>query len=315
MGNCTSIKVRAPASIANIGPGFDILAMAIEGIYDIVEVTVCRGNGSIDIKVEGLDVPLGKDNIVYAIAQNVIAKYGLYDIDIAINIVKGVPPASGLGSSGASSAATAYAFMKLLNREHDEYEMLKIAGEGEAVAVGTPHYDNVAASLFGGIVVLDLNKERVYKIKPSFPIHIAIVIPKGVVKVSRKTEFARSVLPKSIDLATYVKQSSALAKLMYALMSNDIELFGEAVSTDFIAEPYRANLIPYYYELKELALKLGALGFNISGAGPAVFSIYRSSEEALNVGKKLISFLNDKGLYSDLIVTRVSHKGAEILGE
>ncbi|MEM4041023.1 MAG: hypothetical protein QXM83_04290, partial [Ignisphaera sp.] len=200
--------------------------MAIEGIYDIVEVTVCRGNGSIDIKVEGLDVPLGKDNIVYAIAQNVIAKYGLYDIDIAINIVKGVPPASGLGSSGASSAATAYAFMKFLNREHDEYEMLKIAGEGEAAAVGTPHYDNVAASLFGGIVVLDLNKERVYKINPSFPIHIAIVIPKGVVKVSRKTEFARSVLPKSIDLATYVKQSSALAKLMYALISNDIELFG-----------------------------------------------------------------------------------------
>lgn len=308
------IKVKAPASVANLGPGFDILALAIEGLYDVVEVSVYKGRGIIDVKVEGLEVPAGPSNVVYRVAENFIDRYGFTDIDLNIRLVKGVPPARGLGSSGASAAATAYALAHLLLGDIKDFELVKLAAEGEVVVAGAPHYDNVAASLFGGIVLIDPLKERIYKIKPSIPIHILIIIPKIVTIGDKKTGVARSILPKSIELETYVKQSSTVAKLIYALMSGDIALLGEAVSTDFIAEPYRSKLIPYYYELKELALKLGSLGFNISGAGPAMFSIYRTYEEALSVGRKLISYLKDKGIDSDLIVTKVSSKGTEVIG-
>ncbi|MEM1644455.1 MAG: homoserine kinase [Ignisphaera sp.] len=309
-----NIVVKAPASIANLGPGFDVLAMAIEGLYDVVKVEVSRGGGVIDVKVEGgFPVPEGPENVAYRVAKSFLEYYHITDVDLRIKIVKGVPPASGLGSSGATSAATAYALVKLLHRDISKSELLRIAAEGEALVAGTPHYDNVAASLFGNIALIDLDKGRVYEIKPHVPIYVAIVIPKISLKTDKKTELARSIIPRSIDLHTHVKQQSSLAKLIYALMTNDIKLFGEAISTDFIVEPHRAKLIPHYYELKELALRLGVLGFNISGAGPSVFFIHRSYEEALSVGEKLISFLKDKGVNSDLLVTRVNDKGAEVI--
>ena len=273
-----------------------------------------KGYGDINIEVEGYDVPRGPENVVYRVAKTFIERYGYHDIGISIRLVKGVPPSSGLGSSGASSAAVAYALSKLLLKDIDDAELLRIAAEGEAVVAGSPHYDNVAASLFGGVVIVDVQKCKAYRIAPAVPIFIAVVIPRGVGVADRKTGYARSVLPKTIDLKVHVEQSSALAKLIYALFTVDAELLGEAISTDFIAEPSRSKLIPYYYELKELALKLGALGFNISGAGPAVFSIYRSYEAARNVGEKLISYLNEKGLNADLIVTKISSKGAEVMG-
>lgn len=288
--------------------------MAVEGLYDIVEINMCKGSGMIEVEAEGFNIPSGRENIVYAIAQNIIKKFDLNNVNISIRVIKGVPPGSGLGSSGASSAATAYGFMKLLNEKLDENDLLKLAGEGEAVVAGTPHYDNVAASLFGGVVIVDLLRERIYRIEPKFLIYVTIIIPKEVVKIDKKTGFARSILPKTLDLGTHVKQSSMVAKLVYALMSSDIDLFGEAISVDFVAEPHRAKLIPYYHELKELALSLGALGFNISGAGPSVFLVHRSREEAFDIGKKLISFLNDRGLYSELIVTKISLRGAEVIG-
>jgi len=219
-----------------------------------------------------------------------------------------------LGSSGASSAATAFALAKLFDIGVSETDLLRIAGEGEALVAGAPHYDNVAASLFGGVVLIDILKERVYRIRPPTSMYIAIVAPRGVATAEKKTGLARSMLPKTIDFEVHVKQQASLAKLVYALMSGDIEALGEAISSDFVVEPHRASLIPYYYDLKRMALDMGALGFNISGAGPSVFLIHRSCDEARYVGEKLISFLKDKGLYSDLILTRVSDKGAEVVG-
>uniref|UniRef100_A0A7C4NMT9 Homoserine kinase n=1 Tax=Ignisphaera aggregans TaxID=334771 RepID=A0A7C4NMT9_9CREN len=306
--------VKAPASIANLGPGFDILAMAIEGLYDVVEVEVSDGEGIVDVKTEGIfSVPEGPENVAYRVAKSFLDYYSITNIDLRIKVVKGVPPASGLGSSGATSAATAYALAKLLRKDINESELLRLAAEGEALVAGTPHYDNVAASLFGNIVLIDLDKGKVYKIEPRIPIYIAVVLPKTPLRTDKKTGLARSVIPKSIDLHTHVKQQSSLAKLIYALMVGDIKLFGEAISADFVVEHHRAKLIPYYYELKELALKLGALGFNISGAGPSTFFVHKSYKEALSIGEKLISFLKDKGVNSDLLVTRISDKGSEVI--
>lgn len=308
------IKVRTPASIANLGPGFDVLAMAIKGLYDVVEVELSKGIETIDVDVEGFaEIPRGPGNVAYHVVKSFLESFGIAGIGIRVKVFKGVPPACGLGSSGATAAATAYALAQLLKKDMSEGDMVRIAAEGEASVAGAPHYDNVAASLFGGVVLVDLDKKRVYRIKPSKHVYISIIVPRYHIKMEKKTKSARAVLPKSIDMDVHTKQVSMVAKLIYALFTENVELLGEAISSDFVVEPHRAKNIPYYYELKEMALKLGAKGFNISGAGPSVFFIHESYEDALNIGEKLISFLNDNGVYSDLIVTSVSEKGAEVV--
>lgn len=279
-----------------------------------MEIFLTPGSGRIDVESKGFNVPSGEHNAAYAVAQGFIERYGVKGVDLHIRVVKGVPPALGLGSSGATSAATAFALSKLFQLDIGDYELLYLSGLGEAFTSSSPHYDNVAASLFGGFVIVDLNRGRVYTFKPNMRIGIAIVTPKLQEFVGkRKTEYARSLLPKQIDLDVYVKQSSSLAKLVYAMLSNNIELFGEAVSTDFIVEPYRARMIPYYYELKKLAHDYGALGFNISGAGPSVFSVHRTLEEAKYVGEKLRDFLISRGVECDCIVSHVSETGARVI--
>lgn len=288
--------------------------MAISAFQDTVEVSLAPGNGKISVSSEGFNVPSGEHNVAYAVAKGFIERYSIRDVDLYIKIIKGVPPALGLGSSGATSAATAFALSKLFKLNMSDDELLYLSGLGEAFAASSPHYDNVAASLFGGFVIIDINRNRVYSFKPSMRISIAIVTPKlPEFTGRRKTEYARSLLPKQIDLDKHIRQSSSLAKLIYALLSGNIELFGEAVSTDVVVEPYRAAMIPYYYELKRLAHDYGALGFNISGAGPSVFSIHRTSEEAGYVGKKLKEFLVSKGVECDYIVSQVSEIGVKLL--
>ncbi|MEM2528276.1 MAG: homoserine kinase [Ignisphaera sp.] len=308
------VIVKAPGSIANLGPGFDILAIAISGLYDVVEISSTTGNGSIHVTSEGFNVPSGAQNVAYAVAKGFMEKYRIRDVDLYIRVIKGIPPASGLGSSGATSAATAFALSKLFGLNLSDGELLYLSGLGEAYATGSPHYDNVAASLFGGFIIVDINKNRVYSFRPHMKFNIAIVVPKlHELTSGKKTGYARSLLPKQIDLDMHTRQSSSLAKLIYALFSSDVELFGEAVSTDFVVEPYRAKMIPYYYELKKLAFEYGALGFNISGAGPSVFSIHRTSEEARYVGKKLMEFLINKGVDCEYIVSHLSESGVEVI--
>lgn len=308
--------VKAPASIANLGPGFDILAMAIDGLYDVVNVTVKPGTGTVRVVSTGFNVPSGERNAAYAVAREFISKYGVHGVDVHIEVIKGIPPACGLGSSGATAAATAYALSRILDLGVEEEELLYLAGVGELHVAGSLHYDNVAASLFGGVVIVDPESRKVLKHTPRMRVPVAVVAPliPGL-RCARKTEYARSLLPGQVELGVHVKQTSALAKLIYALFTDDLELLGKSISVDYIAEPCRSKLIPYYYELKELALKNGALGFNISGAGPSVFFIHRSLEEAKATGELLVEFLESKGVDASLYVSTVSPNGAELLGE
>ncbi|MEM1613264.1 MAG: homoserine kinase [Desulfurococcaceae archaeon] len=308
--------MRAPASIANLGPGFDILAMAIDGPYDTVSVTVRPGPGIIHVTSMGFDVPSGELNVAYAVTREFISKYRLRGVDVHVEVVKGVPPACGLGSSGATAAAVVYALSRVFNLNIGEKDLLHLAGTGELYVAGSLHYDNVAASLFGGVVIVDPESREVLKYTPKVRIPVAIVTPQiPRLRYVRKTEYARSLLPKHVELGTHVKQTSALARLIYALLTNNLELLGKSISIDYIAEPYRSKLIPYYCELKELALRNGAPGFNISGAGPSVFFIHRNIEEARRTGELLVEFLKSKGVDAFLYVSTVSPDGAKPLGE
>ena len=307
------VVVEAPASIANLGPGFDVLAMAIDSFKDIVELVAKLGSGKIVVKVEGFKVPEGKENVAYGVIREAINKYGLDGIDFYVKIIKGVPPALGLGSSGATSAATAYALSLALNLGLDGKELIKLAGSGEAMVAGLPHYDNVSASILGGVVLIDPESIEVLKIEPKKTFWIAIVSP-DIPRSPKKTYLARKILPSNVDIRTVTKQLASIGKVIHALCMGDLELLGRAISSDYIIEPARAKLIPNYWELKKIALENGALGFNIAGAGPSVFSIYYTKEDAIRVGNLMINHLKELGIYARLHIARISKYGVRCVG-
>jgi len=257
-------------------------------------------------------VPSGRENAAYAVAKWFVDRLGLASVSMDIRIRKGVPPSAGLGSSGATSAATAVALAELFKPDVPLEELVKIAGVGEEHVAGAAHYDNVAASILGGFVLIDLYKMKFHRVEPKKRVNIVVVTP-NTAQPHRKTEYARAVLPKTLDLRTCVVQSSLVAKLVLALVTGDLELLGEAVSADLVAEPYRSKLIPYYNELKKLAFENGALGFNISGAGPSVFAIARDEASAKSLGETLVEFLKARNVNARYFATYVSSRGAEVL--
>ncbi len=308
-----SIIVEAPASIANLGPGFDVLAMAIAGLRDRVRIVVEPGGGNVYVASIDPRIPGGKGNVAYAVASKVIEEYSLHDMDVYILVDKGIPVSAGLGGSGATSAATAYGLSMILGLGLSRRELLELAGVGEAHVVGKPHYDNVAASLFGGIVIVDPYKLEAHVVKPRKEIWIGVVVPEER-DVDYKTRRARSILPENISLELHVRQSASLVKLVHALHVGDLSLLGEAVSSDYIVEPYRSKLIEHYWELKKLALSSGALGFNIAGAGPSVFFIHESRLGAISLCRKLVSYLASRGVKASFHVSTVSSHGVRVVG-
>ena len=297
-----------------MGPGFDVVAAAIKNLHDIVEVEVSHGVGSIHVESKGFNAPQGSSNVAYHVARAFVDELGLWNYNILIRIVKGVPPGYGLGSSGATAAGTIKALSYAFGVDLSEDKLLYYAGIGEQYVAGVPHYDNAAASLFGGFVILDLTCKQVFKYAPRREIPVVIVAPKvNYGGLRGKTEYARSILPRTINLELHVKQSSAIAKLVYAILTEDLKLLGEAVSIDHVVEPHRAKLIPLYMEVKKIALGEGAFGFNISGAGPSMFIIHEDEGKAYSIALKIKSFYEGEGVESELFSSSISSVGAEVI--
>ena len=306
--------MKAPASIANLGPGFDIVATAIEDFYDTVDIHLTPGNGRVYVESHGFDVSSGESNVAYHVTKSFIEKFSIRDYDIHIIVKKGIPPSCGLGSSGATSAAVTYALNVLFNTNLSEGEILYFAGVGEAFTAGSPHYDNVAASLFGGFVILDLSRGMVLKYIPKKRIPVALVIPKSSELTQiKKTAYARSLLPKQISLETHVKQSSSLAKLIYGILMEDLKILGEAISMDYVVEPSRAKIIPFYHEVKKLALSEGAYGVNISGAGPSIFLLHEDPSNVARIAEKIKGYLLERGVEVYTFTTFISKAGVEVV--
>ncbi|MCD6324249.1 MAG: homoserine kinase [Desulfurococcales archaeon] len=307
------IKVESPSTMANLGPGFDILAVAVNAYKDVVEVKVAPGSGEVRIASEGYSVPSGEGNAAYGVVNALRNYLDLSGIDVSIRILKGVPPSMGLGSSGATSAGVAYAVTKALGVSLSASDLVRLAGEGERWIAGAPHYDNVAASLLGGFVLVDLPTLTPVKLVDDVGIWFSIISFEGN-PLEEKTKRARSVLPKELGLRVFSMQASTVALLIHALHRRDPTLIGRAMSVDFIAEPHRGKLIPHYRSLKELALKEGALGFQISGAGPSVFSVHASREDAVRVGGVLMDYLRGEGVQARNVAARPVPEGVRELG-
>jgi len=267
----------APASIANLGLLFDIAAVAIDYAYDRVTVRVI-GEGSTRVKVFARgEVPSGEANVAYHAAINMLNDLG-EAIELEITVEKGVPVGVGLGSSGATAAATVYAINVLLGEVLSREELVRYAGLGEAIVAGEPHYDNVAASLLGGLtLVYDVNKAVIEKIEWPQSYRIVVFKPKrNILRVSEeapKTKAMREVLPKHVPRERVVEVArKALLFKYYASLGEWSQAFN-VLNNGWEIEASRSKLIPGYNVAKEAALRAGAKAFNIAGAGPAIFAI------------------------------------------
>ncbi len=305
--NCKQyIKVFSPASIANVGPGFDTFALALEGLGDTIEVFRVDGD-TIEVIVEGehsQHVPKNwKLNSVGGVIQYFKKKYG-FKGGLKVKVVKGVPVGKGLGSSGASAAGIAYALTKIFNLKITDRELVRLAAEGERVVSGSAHPDNVSGSLFGGFVIVtpELN---VLKLNPP-EMEIVIGIPE-LKNQRNKTRKARQVIPKKIKLEHAVKNIGYASMVTAAVILNKPDLFGKNL-LDYLAEPHRSESIPGYKELKKELMKNGAYGCAIAGAGPSIFTIGKNSGELREIIKRKFEEQNIK---CKVMVTKPSLTGVK----
>lgn len=270
-----SVRVIAPSSTANLGPGFDVFGLAVDAFFDEITLTKKKQSG-ISIVTED-DVPTNVDsNTAGLVVKNMMKEFKIKD-GIEIRIKKGVPAGFGMGSSAASAAATAVAFDKLYGLKLDDNSLVEFAGSGEKASAGSIHYDNVAASVLGGFVIVRTNPLDVIRIDPPTNLRMCIAVPKLQVP-KKKTKVSRGVIPKKVKLGDSVLNLSNAAAIVAGFMKKDPKLIGDSIK-DVIVEPARQHMIPGFVKVKENAFKAGALGVTISGAGPSVIAFSNSSSD------------------------------------
>ena len=299
------VKVYAPASIANLGPGFDVFGIALDNLGDTLDVQVVN-DPSITIMVEGFEdasIPVNSINNSAGAALEYLSREKKLLTGFIVKITKGIPPGKGMGSSGASAAAAVVAANRLLRLELTQSELVKAAAEGESAVAGSPHADNVSASLLGGFVVVGENYEVTRLDMPE--IGIVIVIPH--VNYENKTRMSRELLPKQVDLKKAVINIGYASRMVAAVAIKDPILFGRSIR-DFLVEPYRAQMIPNFNVVKKAALEAGAYGCSISGGGPSLFAVGKNPSK---IGKAMSEAFGDT--VSSILVTKPSNKGTRVV--
>lgn len=308
--------VEAPASSANLGPGFDVFALALEAPRDRLGITAERTK-SLDVEVEladGLPVPLdGRSNAVAVVVRAIAKDFDLH-VRIKLSLQKGVPLGIGLGSSGASFAASAVAMNELFALSMAPSDLIYYAGKGEEAVTGAAHYDNVAASILGGFVIV---REGVRPGTTAFSVPGSLRLCLATPKVNlpeRKTEYARRILPKSVSLKKVVRNVARASSVAAGFAMGDMHLVGEGMDDD-VVEPVRGRLIPGYRKVRDAAIHAGASGACISGAGPTVLALVEGSKrDPKKVLAAMVSAFRASGTEASGFITSVGGGARRIEG-
>lgn len=304
---CTSF---APASVGNVAVGFDILGFAVDAIGDRITVTRSREPGVRITGISGVvrDLPEEPERNTAGRALQAFADLVRPAFGFAVHIEKGIPLGSGLGGSAASAVGAVVAANALLPEALPRIELLMCAMQGEAVASGSRHADNIAACLYGGLVLtVGIDQPRVKQIPVPAGICAVIVHP----HMSLSTKEARALLKRDVDLSAFVWQTANLAGLISGCYTNDLELIREGLN-DVVIEPQRQDLIPGFAAVRGAALAAGALGCSISGAGPAVFA-WTLPGAATAVRAAMVEAFRSNGVASDHWTVPLQSDGARIV--
>ncbi|MCU0482369.1 MAG: homoserine kinase [Anaerolineae bacterium] len=305
------VQAFAPATMANMGIGFDILGLAFQSLGDVVEVTHHDKPEVIITDIEGDNGLLPRNphkNTASVAIMAYLKQLNRHD-GIAITIKKGLPLASGLGSSASSAVAGVVAVNALLGYPMTKEELLPACMEGEALVSGY-HADNIAPCLLGGLLLVDgITSDTVVRLPIHDNMHFALVTPNVAVLTSE----ARAVLPQMIPLKTMIKQTAGVARFFEALNRGDLVTLAKAMELDDVVEPARAHLMPYLYELREHAKAHGALGLVISGAGPTLCALCDSADVAKRVSSQMATFYEEQGLGAVAYATQINTEGARVI--
>jgi homoserine kinase len=306
-----SIKVFAPASVSNVGPGFDILGFALNQPGDEIILSKTQNNKIEISKITGdegkLPTNIEKNTASVAILS-LMEKYKIKN-GVSIQISKKMGLGSGLGSSAASAVGAVFAYNELFELNLSKDELLEHALAGEFVASKAIHADNVAPSLFGGFVLIR-GYEPIDLIKINYPsdLFCTIIYP----DIEIKTSEARAILPKEVSLKSLISQTGNIAALIFGLSTGNYQVISRALK-DVIVEPVRSKLILGYDKIKIAALEAGAFGSGISGSGPSMFALSNSEEVANKIAFETQKVVSNLGLKSVTYVSKINEAGPKIL--
>jgi len=292
------IKVKVPATSANLGAGFDVFGIALETPFDIIEIEKSDKTKIVVLGREAKFIPTNPRTNIAGIVASILKK------QVNITLHRNIPLSSGLGSSAAPAAGVAFALNELFALGLSGEELVRIAAQGEKAASGAAHADNVAPAIYGGFVIV--HKDKIISLMPH-NVGIVAVHPEIIVS----TREARALLPHALSLEDISFNTGNAASMVVGMMKNDIKLIGESMENRVI-EAIRSKLIKGYSQVKENAIRAGASGVTISGSGPTLIAVCRM-EEREKIAEVMIKAFSDNNVQSEAFITTIG-KGIEIIG-
>lgn len=301
------IKVYAPGTVANLVCGFDILGLALNEPCDIMEVTLLDEPKMIIHNRDEFNLPTDPEkNVAGVVFLSVMEKIG-GNTGFEVTIEKHIKPGSGIGSSAASAAGAAVAANHLLGNIFNTDELIQFAMNGEKLASGVKHADNIAPCILGGVsLIRSIHPLDIISI-PSPDLHVTVVHP----QIEVRTADARQILRKQVLLKDAIRQWGNIAGLVAGLLKNDLDLIGRSLE-DVIIEPVRSILIPGFDEVKASCKEAGALGGGISGSGPSIFMLSKNETTARAVEAAMKEVYERLGIAYYTYVTTVNQKGVSV---
>jgi homoserine kinase len=303
-----SVKIKSPATIANIVCGFDVLGMALNDPQDVMQITISENPG---IRIQHNDIynlPVVPEQNVAGVALLALMQELPKPIGFDIVIEKHIKPGSGLGSSAASAAGVVAAANLLLDNKFSKQDLVRFAMAGEKLASGVKHADNISPCIYGGVTLI----RSIFPLDiiplPAPPVYVAVVHP----QIEVKTSDAREILRKEVLLKDAIKQWGNIAGLVAGFMQSDYELIKRSLE-DVIIEPVRSILIPGFDQVKTNSLEAGALGGGIAGSGPSIFMLCKEKKTAEKVEGVMKEIYYKIGLNYHTYVTTINNKGITII--
>ncbi|WP_340198860.1 homoserine kinase [Ascidiimonas sp. W6] len=303
------IKVFCPATVANISCGFDVLGLCLESVGDEMTVRKIKDRIIRINKITGQELPLQPEKNVAGVAALSLLKQLHVPFGFEIEISKRIKPGSGIGSSAASAAGAVYAINKLAGSPLNSTELVYHAMQGEVLASGSAHADNVAPAILGGFtLVRGYDPLDIIKIPSPEELTVVVIHP----QIEIKTSEARALLSDSVSLKNAITQWGNLGGLISGLYSNDYDLISRSL-VDVIAEPARSNLIPKFNAVKEASINAGALGSGISGSGPSIFALCKGMKIAKKVETEIKLVYDAINLPYETHVSTINTAGVKTL--
>ena len=303
------IKIFTPATVANISCGFDILGLCLDTVGDEMIVREVPEKGIRLTKITGQELPLETHKNVAGVAGLALLEQVDASVGYEIEIYKKIKPGSGIGSSAASAAGAVFAINELLGKPFSKQELIYFAMQGEKLASGTEHADNVSPVILGGFTLVRSYKPLdVLKINSPDDLYATIIHP----QIEVKTSDSRAVLKNQVSLKKMVTQMGNFGGLISGLYTSDYDLIGRSLH-DEIIEPNRLVLIPEFNKIKKGVIQVGALGAGISGSGPSIFALSKGKETANIVGETMAEIYNTTDIDYEIHVSKINQQGIKIL--